>query len=249
MLSREAPARSIRSRGSNTIVVVPDTPAKNGANTRKKPSAPFYIQNTDLKETMDALRVVSDIRSISPLTGINALVVRDTPERLQVAGRFLSAFDKARPELVVDVEILEVDRTRLHGIRACSSPRRPRSPARAIDRASSRRHRRDELDGAKASGASAAGQHPALGCARALLPPAQDDTTRGHSQTRTCGCRTASRPRPSLASGSRRRMPRLPPSPPAASTGADHAIHVSEHRREHLDHPARARQRRSDARR
>src|SRR5438874_12622729 len=71
---------------------------------------------------MDALRVVNDIRSISPLSGINALVVRDTPERLQVAGRFLNAFDKARPEVVVDVEILEVDRTKLmeYGLQVAS---------------------------------------------------------------------------------------------------------------------------------
>jgi general secretion pathway protein D len=107
----------------STIVVVPDTPQKRREYTEEAERV-FYIQNTDLKETMDALRVVSDIRSISPLTGINALVVRDTPERLQVAGRFLSAFDKARPEVVVDVEILEVDRTKLmeYGLQLASPP-------------------------------------------------------------------------------------------------------------------------------
>ena len=39
--------------------------------------------------------------------------MRDTPERLQAIGRFITTFDKARPELVVDVEILEVDRDKL----------------------------------------------------------------------------------------------------------------------------------------
>jgi general secretion pathway protein D len=96
----------------NTITIVPDTPAKRREYTEEAERV-FIIQNADLKETIDALRVVSDIRSISPVTGVNAVLVRDTPERLQVAGRFLSAFDKARPELVVDVEILEVDRTLL----------------------------------------------------------------------------------------------------------------------------------------
>jgi general secretion pathway protein D len=98
--------------GPNAIIVIPDTPAKRRDYTEEAERV-FYIRNADLTETIDALRVVSDIRSISKVTGINAILVRDTPERLQVAGRFLSAFDKAKAELVVDVEILEVDRTRL----------------------------------------------------------------------------------------------------------------------------------------
>jgi general secretion pathway protein D len=39
--------------------------------------------------------------------------VRDTPERYRAAARLLASFDKARPEGVVDVEILEVDRSKL----------------------------------------------------------------------------------------------------------------------------------------
>ena len=106
----------------NTITVIPDTPAKRREYTEEAERM-FIIQNSDLKETIDALRVVSDIRSISQVSGINAVLVRDTPERLRVAGLFLSAFDKARPELVVDVEILEVDRTMLkeYGLQIASS--------------------------------------------------------------------------------------------------------------------------------
>jgi general secretion pathway protein D len=96
----------------NAIIVVPDTPAKR-RDYQQEVVRTFYVQNADLKETMDALRVVGDIRSISPITGINAITVRDTPERVAVVGRFLSAFDKARPEVVVDVEVLEVDRSKL----------------------------------------------------------------------------------------------------------------------------------------
>ena len=98
--------------GPNTITVIPDTPAKRREYTEEAERT-FYLENMDVKEAIDALRVVSDIRSIAQVTGTNAVVVRDTPDRLQVAGRFLSTFDKARPELVVDVEILEVDRTKL----------------------------------------------------------------------------------------------------------------------------------------
>src|SRR4029079_19200793 len=73
----------------------------------------FYLSNADLKETMDMLRLVLDARRISPTTATNALTIKDTPERIAAAARVLSAIDKARPEVVIDVELLEVDRTRL----------------------------------------------------------------------------------------------------------------------------------------
>lgn len=96
----------------STIVVVPDTPALRREYVTEVVRQ-FTIQNLDIKETMDALRVVADARYISQITGTNTILVRDTPERMQVIGRFLGAFDKARPELVVDVEVLEVNRTQL----------------------------------------------------------------------------------------------------------------------------------------
>jgi general secretion pathway protein D len=96
----------------SAIVVAPDTPPKRRQYTDEV-LREFTVQNADLKETIDALRIVADTRYIAPVTGTNMILVRDTPERLNVIGRFLSAFDKARPEVVVDVEVLEVDRTAL----------------------------------------------------------------------------------------------------------------------------------------
>ena len=67
--------------GSASIVVVPDTPAKRREYTQEEMRT-FYVRNADLKETVDALRVVGDLRQMSPITGTNAIIVRDTPERL-----------------------------------------------------------------------------------------------------------------------------------------------------------------------
>ena len=95
-----------------TIVVIPDTPAKR-REYEEEVVRTFYLSNADLKETMDLLRMVLDARRISPTTGTNALTIKDTPERIAAAGRVLSAIDKARPEVIIDVELLEVDRTKL----------------------------------------------------------------------------------------------------------------------------------------
>jgi general secretion pathway protein D len=98
--------------GPATITVVPDTPQKR-REYMEEAIGQIVVQNADLKETADALRVVGDMRSLSVNTGTNTILIRDTPDRIQAAQRFVAAFDKARPEVVVDVEVFEVNRARV----------------------------------------------------------------------------------------------------------------------------------------
>jgi general secretion pathway protein D len=95
-----------------TITVIPDTAAKR-REYEEEVVRTFYLSNADLKETIDLLRIVVDARRIAPLTATNALTIKDTPERVAAAGRIIQAIDKARPEVVIDVQLLEVNRTRL----------------------------------------------------------------------------------------------------------------------------------------
>jgi general secretion pathway protein D len=95
-----------------TIIVIPDTPAKR-REYEEEIVKTFYLSNADLKETMDLLRMVLDARRISPTTATNALTIKDSPERIAAASRVITAIDKARPEVIIDVELIEVDRTKL----------------------------------------------------------------------------------------------------------------------------------------
>jgi len=95
-----------------TVTIVPDTAAKR-REYEEEVVRTFYLSNADLKETIDLLRIVVDARRIAPLTANNALTIKDTPERVAAAGRIIQAIDKARPEVVIDVELLEVNRTKL----------------------------------------------------------------------------------------------------------------------------------------
>ncbi len=111
-----------RVTGARSVVIIPDTPAKR-REFEEEVVRTFYLSNADLKETMDLLRMVLDARRVSPVTATNAITVKDTPERIAAAGRVISAIDKARPEVIIDVELLEVDRTRLqdYGLQIASS--------------------------------------------------------------------------------------------------------------------------------
>lgn len=95
-----------------TITVIPDTAAKR-REYEEEVVRTFYLSNVDVKETIDLLRIVVDARKLAPTTGTNAITLKDTPERVAAAGRIIAAIDKARAEVVIDVEVIEVDRTRL----------------------------------------------------------------------------------------------------------------------------------------
>jgi general secretion pathway protein D len=95
-----------------TVTIIPDTAAKR-REYEEEIVRTFYLSNADLKETIDLLRIVIDARRIAPVASTNAITIKDTPERVAAAARVISAIDKARPEVVIDVELLEVDRTRL----------------------------------------------------------------------------------------------------------------------------------------
>jgi general secretion pathway protein D len=95
-----------------SITIVPDSRAKR-LEYEESIVRTIYLSNADLKEVIDLLRIVVDVRYISGLTAINAVSLQDTPEHIAAASRLIAALDKARPEVVIDVELLEVDRTKL----------------------------------------------------------------------------------------------------------------------------------------
>ncbi|TAK15990.1 MAG: hypothetical protein EPO35_06190, partial [Acidobacteria bacterium] len=122
----DALARSTQSfykvTAPGTITVAPDTPGKRREYAEEMIQT-FYIGNADPKETMEMLRVVADTRAVSLASNSSSIVVRDTPERLHAVQQLLAAVDKARPEVVIDVEIMEVDRNRLreYGLQIASA--------------------------------------------------------------------------------------------------------------------------------
>ena len=100
-----------RMTGPRTVTIIPDTPAKR-REYEEDVVRTFYLSNADPKEAMDLLRIVIDARRIGFIPGANALTITDTPEHIEAAGRLISMIDKARPEVLIDVELLEVNRTR-----------------------------------------------------------------------------------------------------------------------------------------
>ena len=105
-----------------TVTIIPDTPAKR-REYEEEIIRTFYLSSADLRETIDLLRLVVDMRRLAPVTATNAISIKDTPERIDAAARLIRAIDKARAEVVIEVQLLEVDRQTLreYGLRFAST--------------------------------------------------------------------------------------------------------------------------------
>src|SRR5712664_626929 len=105
----------------NIIFVSPDTPAKR-REYEENVVRTFYLSNTvqaqDLTEVVTGLRSLLDLKRITQLNGQNAVVIRDSPDKLEVAQKIIGDIDKAKPEVVVQVQVVEarVDKARSLGI-------------------------------------------------------------------------------------------------------------------------------------
>jgi general secretion pathway protein D len=97
---------------AQVVQVVPDTPTKRREYEQQVVKT-FFLSNADLKESIDLIRIVLGARRVAPLPGANALTMNDTPDKIAAAERILSMIDKKRAEVVVEVELVEVNRSKL----------------------------------------------------------------------------------------------------------------------------------------
>jgi general secretion pathway protein D len=73
----------------------------------------FYLGNADAKSTMAMLRTLVKTKDIYVDDRLNLLVMRDTPEAIRLAEKLVAVQDLAEPEVMLDVEVLEIKRGRL----------------------------------------------------------------------------------------------------------------------------------------
>ena len=74
----------------------------------------FYLGNTlataDLQEVLNTLRTLLDLRKVGVINSQNAIVIRDTADKIAMAEKILQSIDKAKPEVLIEVSLVEADR-------------------------------------------------------------------------------------------------------------------------------------------
>ncbi len=92
---------------SNTMMVYPATAGKQ-SEYQELTVRSFRVTNSDLKYLSGMLKTMLKLKDISADDRSGLLVIRDTPETLRIAEKLIALHDEPDPEVMLEVEVLEI---------------------------------------------------------------------------------------------------------------------------------------------
>lgn len=123
---------------SNIILVATDN-LQTRRNLEDEEVQTFYLRNTttpqEVTDMTNTVRQLLDITRIAQVADENAIVVRATPDKLMLASKIIDGLDKPRPEVVLQVDVLEarVDHERNLGIQPGQSATLAFTPRTSVE--------------------------------------------------------------------------------------------------------------------
>jgi general secretion pathway protein D len=96
----------------NTVLIYPNTPSKL-KDYQEMVVRVFYLTNADAKIVANTLKTILKTRDVVVDDKLNVLIVRDTRDTIALASRLIGLQDVPEPEVMLEVEVLEVQRNRL----------------------------------------------------------------------------------------------------------------------------------------
>ena len=110
VLGQNQLARQVLSE--NMVLIYPNNAAKQ-KDYQDQIVKTFYLNTAAAKDVQDLLKTVLDAKTMVVNERANALVMRDTPENVRMAEKLVASVDIAEPEVMLEVEVLEISRNRL----------------------------------------------------------------------------------------------------------------------------------------
>ncbi|HTJ93524.1 MAG TPA: cohesin domain-containing protein, partial [Pararobbsia sp.] len=96
----------------NTVLIYPATPAKL-KDYQELAVRTFFLSYTDAKTIANTLKTIVKSKDIVADDKLNVVIVRDTPDAIKMAEKLVALEDVPQPEVMLEVEVLEVSRTKL----------------------------------------------------------------------------------------------------------------------------------------
>lgn len=96
----------------NTILIYPNTDAKN-KEYQELLVRNFYLESADVKEMVNVIKTIVKTQDIVFDEKRNMITVRDTAQAIGLVEKLIAARDMAEPEVMLELEVLEVGRTRM----------------------------------------------------------------------------------------------------------------------------------------
>jgi len=96
----------------NSVLIYPNTAAKT-KDYQETVVKSFYLVNTEAKQAQALIKSMIKSKDIFIDEKLNLVVVKDTPDGIRLAEKLIESLDLALPEVMLEVEVLEVSRTRM----------------------------------------------------------------------------------------------------------------------------------------
>ncbi len=100
----------------NTIFVAQDNPSKR-KELEQNVIKTFYLSNfsqpTELQDIVNAMRQILEINRVQQMPAQGAVIVRGTPDQIALAQKLVDDIDRAKPEVVVEVAVMQVSRDKM----------------------------------------------------------------------------------------------------------------------------------------
>ena len=100
---------------ASSVLIYPATPAKQ-RDYQALSVKSFYLANAEAKNVANTVKALLKLRDVVVDDKLNLMIVRDTPEALRLVDKLVALHDVPDPEVMLEVEILEVKRTRLQSL-------------------------------------------------------------------------------------------------------------------------------------
>lgn len=97
---------------SNSVLVYPSSAAKQ-REYQELVTRTFFLANTDAKQAQALIKQVVKTRDVFIDEKLNVMVIKDTPDAVRLAERLVQTLDVADPEVMLEVEVMEVSRNKL----------------------------------------------------------------------------------------------------------------------------------------
>ena len=105
---------------TNDIIFVAPDQAQKRRDYEEEVVRTIYLKNTilpqDMTEIINGLRQLLDLRRVQQFNAQNAIIVRDTPDKVMLAEKIIDDIDKPKSEVVIQFAVLQARRDRMRDL-------------------------------------------------------------------------------------------------------------------------------------
>jgi general secretion pathway protein D len=96
----------------HTLLIAPDNRQKR-QELEDQVIRTFYLSSAETKQVVSVIRTLLNSRQVAENDALNSVSIKDTPDKVAIAAKLIESNDKSKGEVIIDVQLLEINRKTL----------------------------------------------------------------------------------------------------------------------------------------